>query len=96
MGDGRRLRPLRRSQGKHAAQGIGRTSLPLAQVTAALLPVINAPLNALERDIRIGGLITSLLVTVNLPSRASLGVPRVRRIVASLYQLRVNPGTQWV
>lgn len=74
-------------QGKHAALGIRRTSLALALVTAALLPAIDAPLHALERGIRIGGLIASLLVTVNMLSRAALGVPRVRRIMASLYQL---------
>ncbi len=73
--------------GKHAAPGIRRTSLVLALVTAALLPAIDAPLHALERGIRIGGLIASLLVTVNMLSRAALGVPRVRRIMASIYQL---------
>ena len=51
-----------------------RTSLVLLVVTAALLPVIATPLQTLERGLRIGCLIASLLMTVNLLSRAALRV----------------------
>lgn len=77
-------------QFKLAPTGIRRTSLVLGLVTAALLPVVDSPLPALERGILIGGLIASLLVTVNLLSRAALRVSQVRSIVASLFQLPHN------
>lgn len=71
----------------HAAIGVRRTSMVLVLLTMALLPVIEAPGAALERGVRIGGLIASLLVTVNVLSRAALRVNRVRLVVSSLYAM---------
>jgi hypothetical protein len=70
--------------------GIRRTSLALALVTEALLPFLDHPLQALERGIRIGGLIASLLLTANLLSCAALRVPRVRQVVGGLYEVRAG------
>ena len=64
-----------------------RTSLVLALAAGALLPFIEQPMQVLERGVRIGGLIASLLLTVNLLSRAALRVPRVHQVVGGLYQL---------
>jgi len=64
-----------------------RTSLVLALAAGALLPFIEQPIQVLERGVRIGGLIASLLLTVNLLSRAALRVPRVHQVVGGLYQL---------
>lgn len=67
--------------------GVRRTCLLLALITAALLPGLADPLPMLQRGIRIGGLIASLLVAVNLLSCAASRVPRVRRVLGSLYRL---------
>src|SRR4030095_6960784 len=74
-------------QANLVSAGIRRTSLALALVTGALLPFIDHPLQALERGIRIAGLIASLLLTVNLLSRAALRVPRVGEGVGCLYEV---------
>lgn len=74
-------------QGRQAAAGVRRTSIVLTLLTGALLPVIDMPVKALESGVRIGGLIASLLVSVNLLSRASLRVPRMREVVADLFAL---------
>lgn len=74
-------------QGRQAATGVRRTSIVLTLLTGALLPVIDMPVKALESGVRIGGLIASLLVSVNLLSRASLRVPRMRKVVADLFAL---------
>jgi len=68
-----------------------RTSLVLLVVTAALLPVIATPLQTLERGLRIGCLIASLLMTVNLLSRAALRVPRIRNVVSELFRMPAGP-----
>lgn len=67
--------------------GSRRTALALAVVTGVLLPFIEHPAQVLERGVRIGGLVASLLLTVNLLSRAGLRVPRVHYIVSALYRL---------
>jgi len=64
-----------------------RTSLVLIVFTAALLPVIAAPRQTVERGLRIGCLIAALLMTVNLLARAALRVPRVRDVVGGLFRL---------
>lgn len=74
-------------QGRHAPAAVRRTSLVLAAITVCLLPLIDAPWLALQRGIRIGGLIASLLVTVNLLSRVALRISRVREVVGGLYRL---------
>lgn len=66
---------------------VRRTSLVLLAVTALLLPIIESPLSSLEKGIRIGGLIASLLISVGLLSRASLRVPRMRKVVTDLFAL---------
>ncbi|WP_157412646.1 hypothetical protein [Acidovorax sp. Root217] len=74
-------------EGRHASAAVRRTSLVLVAITLCLLPWIDAPLQALQRGVRIGGLIASLLVTVNLLSRVALRMPRVRAVVGGLYRL---------
>lgn len=74
-------------RGAAAAPGVRRTSLVLALITLCLLPFIESPVAAMERGLRIGGLIASLLVSVNLLSRMALRVARVREVVGSLYRL---------
>lgn len=66
---------------------IRRTSLMLVLFTAVLVPLIAAPLQTVERGLRIGCLIASLLMTVSLLSRAALRVPRVRDVVGELFLL---------
>lgn len=77
-------------EGRHASASVRRTSLVLAAITVCLLPWIDAPLQALQRGVRIGGLIASLLVTVNLLSRVALRMDRVRAVVGGLYRLPVQ------
>lgn len=74
-------------QGKYASVGIRRTTVILMLITLCLLPWIDAPLKAIGNGLRIGCLIASLLITVNLLSRAALRVHRVREVVSNLYQL---------
>lgn len=74
-------------EGGHAPTAVRRTSLVLVAITVCLLPLIDAPWQALQRGIRIGGLIASLLVTVNLLSRVALRIARVRDVVGGLYRL---------
>lgn len=66
---------------------VRRTSLVLLAITALLLPMIGNPWSSLEKGIRIGGLIASLLISVGLLSRASLRVPRMRKVVTDLFSL---------
>lgn len=74
-------------EGRHASAAVRRSSLVLVAITLCLLPWIDAPLQALQRGVRIGGLIASLLVTVNLLSRVALRMPQVRAVVGGLYRL---------
>lgn len=74
-------------QGKYASAGIRRTTVILMLITLCLSPWIDAPLKAIGNGLRIGCLIASLLITVNLLSRAALRVHRVREVVSDLYQL---------
>ena len=74
-------------EGRHAPAAVRRTSLVLVVITVCLLPLIDAPWQALQRGLRIGGLIASLLVTVNLLSRVALRITRVREVVGGLYRL---------
>lgn len=74
-------------QARHVAPGVRRTSLVLALVTGALLPMLPTPWLAVEQGLRIGGLVASLLATVGLLSRAVTRVPRARDVLASLYGL---------
>lgn len=74
-------------EGGRAPAAVRRTSLVLVVITVSLLPLIDTPWQALQRGIRIGGLIASLLVTVNLLSRVALRIVRVREVVGGLYQL---------
>ncbi|WP_306545793.1 hypothetical protein [Malikia spinosa] len=74
-------------QRRYVAPGIRRTSLVLGLLTATLLPLIDHPLPALASGVRIGGLIASLLIAINLLSRASLRVPRMRQLVTDLFAL---------
>jgi len=67
--------------------GIRRTSVVLVAITLALLPLLDHPGAALERGIRIGGLISSLLLSIALLSRAALRVTRVREVVGALFRL---------
>jgi hypothetical protein len=80
-------------QAGHVARPVLRTSLVLLALAAALSPLLPAPVTALERGVRIGGLIASLLVTVNLLSRAVARVPRARELLESLH--RVPPGSRY-
>jgi hypothetical protein len=75
------------------AQAVRRTSMFLIGGTALLLPLLAAPGPALERGVRIGGLVASLLVTINLMSRAVARVPRARDLLESLH--RVSPGRRY-
>ncbi len=68
-----------------APQGIRRTCGVLIAVTLALLPLVEAPQVALERGLRIGGLIASLLLSVALLSRAALRIERMRKVVGGLF-----------
>lgn len=74
-------------QQRHAATAVRRTCFALIAVTALLLPVIDTPLQALEKGVRIGALIAAILISVGLLSRASLRVPRMRKLVDRLYAL---------
>lgn len=76
-------------QAGHVTRPVRRTSVFLVAVTALLLPLLPAPGAALERGVRIGALIASLLVTINLLSRAVARVPRARDLLESLH--RVSP-----
>lgn len=68
-----------------APPGIRRTCGVLIAAILALLPLIEAPQAALERGLRIGGLIASLLLSVALLSRAALRVERMRQLVGALF-----------
>ena len=81
---------------RHVAQvasSVRRTSLALVGVTALLLPLLPEPWVALERGVRIGALIASLLVTINLLSRAVSRLPRAHDLLESLH--RVPPGQRY-
>jgi hypothetical protein len=80
-------------QARHVTPGVRRTSLALAVVTAVLLPALPDPLPMLERGIRIGGLIASLLAAVNLLSRAVSRIPCIRDALHNLY--RLPPGKRY-
>lgn len=74
-------------QARHVAPQVRRTSAALVAVTAVLLPLLPTPGAALQQGIRIGSLIASLLVTINLLSRAAARVPRVRDLLEKLYHV---------
>lgn len=80
-------------QASHIALPVRRTSAFLAVVTTALLPLLPDPGAALERGVRIGSLIASLLATINLLSRAAARVPRVRDLLESLHH--VSPSRRY-
>lgn len=70
----------------HVGPGVLRTSLSLGVISLLLLPRLEQPWQALEQGVRIGGLIASLLVSVNLLSRAAGRVPRVREVLQAIQQ----------
>src|SRR3989344_742219 len=72
-----------------ASIGIRRTVRVLVLVTLSLLPLAPAPGAALEQGIRIGGLISSILLSVSLLSRAAQRVALLRQVLAAL--LNVHP-----
>lgn len=72
---------------REVAPPVRRTALFLLAVTALLLPLLPAPVAALERGLRIGALIASLLVSTQLVSRAVVRVPRVHSLLESLHRL---------
>ncbi len=74
-------------QHRQAAAGVRRASIALTSLTVLLLPLIASPVKALESGVRIGGMIASLLISVSLLSRASMRVPRMRKVVADLFAL---------
>lgn len=74
-------------QHQFVAFSIRRTAFVLGCLTVFLLPIIDQPLPALASGMRIGGLIASILIAVSLLSRASLRVPRMRKVVTALLAL---------
>ena len=78
---------------EQVARSVRRTSFALVGVTVLLLPLLPEPGTALERGVRIGALIASLLVTINLLSRAVSKVPRAHELLESLH--RVPPGRRY-
>ncbi len=74
------------AQRAHISPGVRRTSLLLAAVSMLLLPALERPWPAIEQGVRIGGLIASLLVSVNLLSRAVGRVARVRAVLRDLFR----------
>ena len=76
-------------QAAHVARPVRRTSVALLAVTAVLLPLLPAwmAVAALERGVRIGVLIASLLVAINLLSLAVARVPRARDLLESLHHV---------
>lgn len=74
-------------QRRHIARGIKRTSLALALLTGVAVLMIDQPLTALEKGLRIGALIASLLISVSLMSKASLRVPHMRKVMSDLYAI---------
>jgi hypothetical protein len=75
-------------QACHVAPQVRRTSLALVAVTAVLLPLLPAPAASLQQGIRIGSLIASLLITINLLSRAAARIPRVRDLLEKLHHVQ--------
>lgn len=69
---------------RSGAPGIRRTAWVLAFLALALLPAVEAPWARLEQGVRIGGLISSILLSVSLLSRAAQRVVLLRRMVTSL------------
>jgi hypothetical protein len=74
-------------QRRHIASGIKRTSLALALLTGVAVVMLDQPLAALEKGLRIGALIASLLISVSLMSKASLRVPHMRKVMSDLYAI---------
>lgn len=74
-------------QWRQAPTGLRRTCTVLGVATLALLPLLSEPVAALERGIRIGGLIGSLLLSVATLSRAAQRVGMLRRVMASVLQV---------
>lgn len=74
-------------QRQYVKPGIRRTSAALLMLSVLLLPMVPLPLQALEKGLRIGALIASLLISVGLLSRASLRVERMRNLMVRLFQL---------
>jgi len=74
-------------QWRQAPAGLRRTCTVLALATLALLPLVPQPVAALERGIRIGGLIGSLLLSVATLSRAAQRVSRLRQVMTSVLQV---------
>ncbi|PIF19387.1 MULTISPECIES: hypothetical protein [unclassified Acidovorax] len=77
----------------HVARPLRRTSVVLVAVTVVLLPLLSSPIATLERGVRIGALIASLLVTINLLSRSASRVPQVRILLQRLYH--VHPSQRY-
>lgn len=77
-------------QRQHVKVGIQRTSGVLLLLMLLLLPLLDSPVQALEKGLRIGALIASLLIAVGMLSRASLRVGRVRNLMVQLFQLPVQ------
>ena len=74
-------------QHRHIAGGIRRTSLALGSLTGLAILMIDQPISALEKGVRIGALIASLLISVSLMSKASLRVPHMRKVMTDLYAI---------
>lgn len=64
--------------------GLRRTVWLLTLVTLGLLPWVEAPWVALEKGVRIGGLISAILLSVSLLSRAAQRVAVLREVVRRL------------
>ncbi|MDM0066838.1 hypothetical protein [Variovorax sp. J31P207] len=71
-------------EGRAVPAGIRRTALILFGVSLVLLPVAHSPVAAMERGIRVGGLIASLLLSVALLSKAAQRVQRFRNVIMAL------------
>jgi hypothetical protein len=74
--------------------GVLRTSVLLGSLTLLLLPGLDEPWMALQQGVRIGALIASLLVSVNLLSRAAGRTTRVRDVLRTLQQ-SPHPSRYW-
>ncbi|MEJ7930573.1 hypothetical protein WG922_11370 [Ramlibacter sp. AN1015] len=73
-----------------ASLGMRRTAAVLALLTVALLPTLAAPGEVVEQGIRIGGLISSILMSVALLSRAAQRVALLRQVVVALLEVPVR------
>lgn len=74
-------------QWEAAPLGLRRTCILLMLVTVVLLPFVSHPQATLEKGLRIGGLIGSLLMSIALLSRAAQRVAMLRRVLSSVFDV---------